>query len=125
VRAQRDETGEETPKARRKRAKKRRPTVALANDQLNVSSVRYNDRFLVAGTSLPDKGIEDIGNLMIEKTIGLWRRDTLEAAVASRTLLGSTHMCAVCRVVCRWSCRVRCRACVVSLIEIGWLVGCR
>ncbi len=107
VRAQRDETGEETPKARRKRAKKRRPTVALANDQLNVSSVRFNDRFLVAGTSLPDKGIEDIGNLMIEKTIGLWRRDTLEAAVASRTLLGSTHP--VCRVACPVARVVSCR----------------
>jgi hypothetical protein len=82
----RDETGEATQKARRRQRKpaKRKFALALANDQLHFSSVRFNDKFLVAGTSLPDRGIEDIANLMIEKTVGVWRRDGLETSLASR-----------------------------------------
>lgn len=49
-----------------------------------MSSMMFNDQYLVAGTSLPDQNIEDLQNLIIEKTIGVWKRETLDTAVLKR-----------------------------------------
>jgi len=86
--ASRNETVGSPSKVLRKRAKKMKPTLVLNNDRLDISSVRFNDTYLVAGTSLPDSSLEDIQNLMIEKTIGVWRCEALESA---RSLGASRH----------------------------------
>jgi len=78
----RDETGERTQNKARKRKAKRFPSLTLANNKMQISSVRFNDSFLVAGTSLPDQNLEDLQNLVIDKTIGVWPREMLEKAQA-------------------------------------------